>query len=441
MKHCLSTHIYFILLFPLLLGMLSCRTDGASGEGRPSIVLVIIDTLRADHLSCYGYRRITSPSLDSLAGAGTRWSMGCGQSSWTLPACSSIMTGLSPRVHGAGMDVPTGRVFGLNHAMPLLSTHMKGAGYRTGAFFNVFWLGADFGFHRGFDTYECVDNGDGLAGETIDSAINWLSSLGRDEDFFLAIHLFDPHDPYDPPAPYDTLFTPHGEGAMGDSCWEVTPEGAIARPSQLAHLQGLYDGEIAWTDEQLGRLFAELRRLGLDQRTVVMVTADHGEEFLEHGYFGHGRTLFQETTHIPLIMSGPGVTAGAVEDAPVGQVDILPTILDLCDIAVPENIEGVDLLADPDTARFLPASGINTGDAFDLASITARRMKLIWNAGTDHSSTYDLVHDPGEMDPLPADSVLLGYVLFYWASPCRLEPILLEDWKVVPVLRDLGYIR
>lgn len=426
----------FTLLAIVSLAALSCS---GTGTRRPSVVLIIIDTLRADHLSCYGYRRSTSPSMDSLASTGTRWAMGCGQAAWTLPACASIMTGLNPRAHGAGMDIPTGNVFGLDPATPMLALQMKGAGYRTGAFFNVYWLDADFGFHRGFDTFECRENGGGMAGETVDSAAEWLSSLDEGEDFFLAIHLFDPHDPYDPPAPFDTLFTP--EGVQGDSCWEVTPEGGLARPWQLDHLRGLYDGEIAWTDAQLGRLFSELRRLGLDDRTLVIVTADHGEEFLEHGYFGHGRTLFQETVHIPLMISGPGVPVGAVDEGLACQVDIVPTILDLCGVPSPDGLDGISLLSDTVLSRVIPASGINTGDEFDLASVTAPGAKLIWNAARDSADHYDLERDPGEMHPLPPDSVLLEEVLFYWATPCELEPVLLEDWKVVPVLRDLGYIR
>ncbi len=421
---------------PLFMLLLSCGTAGQ----QPSIVLIIIDTLRADHLSCYGYERNTSPVIDSLANSGILWEYASAQASWTLPATSSIWTGLTSRAHGARMDVSTGEVFGLDPAMPVLPMILKGRGYRTAGFFNVYLLSADFGFHRGFDTFDCRENGDGMAAETVDDAISWLEEVKQDGPFFLAVHLFDVHDPYDPPEPFDRLFSP--EGTLGETAWEVTPEGAVARPQQCDHLERLYDGEISWVDSELGRLLSELRNLGLSDNTLVVLTADHGEEFLEHGYFGHGRTLYQETVHVPLIMSGPGIDAGVVNPGVVGQYDILPSIMDYCGIPVPEGVEGISILgSEPLDERSVPASGINTGTYFNQASVTNGSSKLIWNADTDSSEMYDLISDPDEQNPIPPDSVLLEEVLYYWSTPCSWNPGPIEAWRVAPVLRDLGYIR
>ena len=426
-------------MFSVAVIVLSCLLSCGSGDRPPSVVLVIIDTLRADHLSCYGYDRATSPNIDSLAAAGTTWGNTFSQSSWTLPATASIWSGLSPKSHGATMNVGTGEVFGMDPGMPVLPMILKSHGYRTAGFLNVYLLGPDFGFHRGFDTYECDERGDGLAGETVDRAIEWLTDLQDDESFLLVVHFFDVHDPYDPPAPFDTLFCPGG--AAGETYWDFAEGGRVARPEQCGHLMGLYDGEIAWVDCELGRLFGALRSLGLSDSTLVILTADHGEEFLDHGYVGHGRTLYQETVHVPIIMSGPGVRAGEVRSETVGQIDILPTIMDHCGIAAPEGLEGVSLLEPGLPAdRILPASEINTGLSFNIASVTDGSEKLIWNADTDSIETYDLQADPGEMHPVHPDSGLLDSVLYYWATPCRWRPVPLEAWRVEPVLRDLGYI-
>lgn len=418
----------------LVLGMMSC----SRGIERPSVVLVIIDTLRADHLSCYGYGRETSPVLDSLSEAGIMMENVTAQSSWTLPATASIMSGQTPISHGAGMDVPTGRVFGMDPEMPLLTMIMKGNGYSTAGFFNVYLLSADFGFHRGFDFFRCRDNGDGTADSTVTSAIRWLRQVPDDAPFFLVLHLFDVHDPYDPPAPFDTLYTENG--AEGETFWEFTPEGALAGTSDPEHLESLYDGEIAWVDNELARLFGQLREMDR-QGTLVVVTADHGEEFLEHGYVGHGRTLYPEITSVPLILSGPGALDTLSSTVMCGQVDIMPTILDYCSIEPPVPVRGKSLFdLEPTGRRMLSASGINTGDELHQVSVRTSGKQLIWNADTDSTEMYIIHRDPLAQESVPVDSALLDRALLYWSTPRTWDPVMLEEWEVSPVLRDLGYV-
>ncbi len=422
-----------LLLVPLLGA--SCA---APRVGRPNIVLVIVDTLRADHMGCYGYPRDTSPGLDSLAAAGAMWSRTKAQSSWTLPAVTTMLSGLTPRGHGARLDVQDRTLWMPSSEMPTAAAVLGGDGYSTMGLFNVMLLSESMGFHRGFDRYACNDQGHGMAGETVDTAIDWLRTRpGGGEPFLLVMHLFDPHSPYDPPPPYDTLFAGSDDGPVS---WTFTPEGAVADTTLRDRMVDLYDGEIAWTDSQLSRLWAELRRQGIQDATLVIVTADHGEEFLEHGYVEHGRTMFQEITRVPVILSGPGVHEGYEPDWIASQLDILPTMLAAAGTEPPPDLAGRDLLSGPPAnERALPASGVNTGPPFQMASMRVGHRKVVWVPATDSTVMYRLDRDPEELEPLDPDSALQARLESYWLTPRRYEPVM-SDIDVAPALRDLGYI-
>ena len=415
--------------------MISC----GGKPGRPNLVLIVMDTVRADHLGCYGYSRDTSPVLDSLAEEGTVWRDFDAQSSWTLPATASIFSGLTPREHGARLNVVTGQSYGMDPAMPTLTMLLKSRGYSTAAFMNVFLLSELYEFHRGFDTFDCHDHGHGRAEETVDMAIDWLEGEESDSPFFLVVHFFDVHDPYDPPAPDDTLFGA-GEADCG-SYWSFTPGGAVANAGDVDACMALYDGEIAWTDSQIGRLLACLRDRGVAGETMVVVTADHGEEFLEHGYVGHGRTFYEEIVNVPLIISGPGVERGLRDSSQVCQIDLLPTALSGLGLEVPGDLEGLDLLdADVDDDRTVFASGLNTGPPFEAASATSGCTKVVWIAAADSATEYDLSADPDEQDALPSvEEQRLQELLDYWATPRIYTPEPVDEMIAAPVLRDIGY--
>ena len=405
---------------------------------RPNVVLVIIDTLRADRLGCYGYGRDTSPGLDSLAAEGMRWTRVQGQSSWTLPAVASILTGLSPRAHGARLNVSERAMWKVSPRTPNAVTVLGEAGYRTLGLFNVVLLSEHMGFHRGFDRFHCNREGNGMAGESVDRALAWLEGeASREEPFLLVLHLFDPHSPYDPPQPWDTLYASSSEG---DTAWTFTPEGAVADTTARKRLEDLYDGEIAWTDSQLSRLWAGIRGMGLADETLVLVTADHGEEFLEHGYVEHGRTLYQEITRVPMIASGPGIPSGSVGELVVSHLDVLPTILAAAGVEAPAGLPGRNLLeAGSAEGRGLPASGLNTGPPFRMAALRSGDRKVIWVPCADSAVMYRLGSDPLEQRPLPPDSALLALLEDYWATPRRYPPVR-SEMEVGPALRDLGYL-
>jgi arylsulfatase A-like enzyme len=374
---------------------LSCSPSGdpepgpRRAAGRPNVLLLSLDTLRADHLSSYGYERATSPRIDALAEGGVRFEDCVSTSSWTLPAHLSMLTGLEVSAHGVCDDRLWDRT---GEAVPLRGTFvsevLQQAGWRTAGFHTWKYVDARFGFGPGFEVYERIGHsvyshpvhasrlramrsaGDeaGIrawaeaepelfdphrptAGDAVDRALSWLEDWREapdDRPFFIFLHLFDIHDDYVPPPPFDTLFDPDYDGPI-DGRRVASPNGPVhpgMAPRDLEHLVALYDGEIAWVDSQVGRVLDWLDGAGLTEDTLVLLTSDHGEEFFEHGGKLHRRTLERESIHVPLIVRYPGVVpAGRVASAPASIADIPSTVYALLDLPAPQGLSGVDLSA------------------------------------------------------------------------------------------------
>lgn len=259
-----------------------------------NVVLVSIDTLRPDHLSCYGYSRATSPSLDRLALEGARFESAISTTSWTLPAHIALFTSLPDLVHGVLWDDQK-----LNENRITLAEILKESGYRTGGVFTGPYLLPRFGFEQGFDDYldatlhdkKLVGPDVLLAseqGRTTPGAMEkveaWIDQ-SPDDPFFLFLHLFDAHPDFDPPPPYDTMFDPSYSGTVqGKDVFHNPAIKADMAPRDLSHLKALYDGEIRFVDEAgISRLLAILEERDLLDRTLIIITSDHGEEFFEHG--------------------------------------------------------------------------------------------------------------------------------------------------------------
>jgi arylsulfatase A-like enzyme len=416
--------------------MLSLAAGCGTGPGRPNVVLIIIDTLRADHLGCYGYGRDTSPSMDSLAASGTLWSSVTSQSTWTLPSIASIYTGLSVRSHGVCMTRDW-MTWGMDPEMPTLVTVLASNGYSTGGFVNVYLISERLGFHRGFQNFHVNYMGHGMAGETVDEFLRWRGDDDSGKPFLAVIHLYDVHSPYEPPPPYDEYFT--GNGATGLSDWTRDSLDGAAVPEEREHLEGLYDGEIRWVDSQVARVFQWLRSSGEDANTIVIITADHGEAFLEReGRNGilH-RSLFQEVVHVPLIMAGPGIPSGIVDQTPAGLFDIMPTLLEELGIDHSLHLDGVSLLnGAPADGRPIPTAHLKEAGV----AVTCDGIKVVWFAIADSSCMYDLFEDPMERVPLPADSAYLDMALEFWATPCGWDPVPRDSAEVKSMLRNLGYL-
>jgi arylsulfatase A-like enzyme len=413
----------------LLLGVLS---SGCGSDERLSVLLVILDTVPASHVGYCGYGRDTTPMLDSLAGSGAAFLDCQAQSPWTLPSCVTVVSGLNVRSHGA-RRYEDQTVMGIGLDLPTLQTVLNDLGYCTGGFTNSYMLGQYFGWHRGFDRFHCEQLGYNNAAPTIDSCLTWLDGLDG-QPFFALVHFFDPHDPYTPPAPWDTLFGTGGEPFN----WNTRTDYEPPDPSLREHLIDLYDGSLAFTDDQLGRLLAGLRERGLADNTLVVVVADHGEEFLEHGQIWHGKTLFQEVLHVPLVIAGPGVPVGEVSRL-VAQSDIVPTLAALLEIPWPGRLDGTDLFREP--REGLPVFSCNlNATPLQVASVRIGNMKTLWEALSDSSFSFDLSSDPEETQPLPADSTGLEQIHLYWATPCACEPLAVDRDNVDRALHDLGYI-
>jgi arylsulfatase A-like enzyme len=313
-----------------------------------NILLISVDSLRADRLGCYGNDRSTSPTMDRLAREGVRFAKAMSTTSWTLPAHMSLMTGRYVLSHGV-VD-QTDR---LPAAVPTLAESLHQSALTTAGIVSMLFLGAQYGFSRGFDTYDdhtipsATEYGalhDEPAPVVTDLATKWLRAQG-DRRFFLFLHFWDVHHDYVPPAPYDSMFDPDYTGTLTGTNFISNPDANRSMPRRdLEHLMALYDGEIRWVDDHLARLLAVLDEIGVSDTTAVIVTADHGDEFFEHGGKGHRRTLYREVVDIPLIMRVPGYDASRVVDAPVSLVDVMPTVLDLTGAAMPPGLDGVSLV-------------------------------------------------------------------------------------------------
>ena len=371
------------------------ETPSATQSGpRPNLLLVSVDCLRADHLSCYGYERQTSPTLDALAAEGVRFERALSSSPWTLPAHLTMLTGLPVSAHGVDDDRLWSRTDRSGKPLPpplkgvFVAEPLRAAGYRTAGFYSWKYLEPRFGFGPGFETwerkahtfyshpevgplYERLRAAGDLAGqqalveryptlfddthpsspEVIDAAADWLderASAGDDDPFFLFVHLFDVHDPYHPPEPYYSLFADGYEGEI-DGRRVTTRDSPVVgdMPARdLERLVSLYDGAIRFVDSEIGRLLAKLEKLGLKQNTLVVVTADHGEEFFEHGHKTHRRQVYLESISVPLILRWPAglPSAGRVVQGNVGLVDVTPTLYAAAGVRSPVPTLGVDLL-------------------------------------------------------------------------------------------------
>ena len=318
-------------------------------EGTPNVILISIDSLRADHLGCYGYPRDTSPHIDRLAREGALFEYAIASTSWTLPSHMSMFTSLYDSLHG--VEDSRKRLV-IDH--PLLAEVMKEAGYRTAGFYSGPLLHPGYGFVHGFEEYvNCTSypwageqeikefvaqrrktrslaKADITNPRIYEKVTGWMEEKMK-EPFFLFIHYWDVHYDYIPPDPYDKMFDPGYEGELDVRELEGNESihADMAR-GDLEHLIALYDGEIRWTDEWIGRLMEMLRTKGLLDRTLIVLTADHGEEFFEHGAKGHGKSLYDETIRVPLIVRLPGVVeAGLRISQQVRTIDIYPTVLDI----------------------------------------------------------------------------------------------------------------
>ena len=301
----------------LSLGLI-LAASGCQAHAARSVLLVVVDTLRADHLGVYGYDRPTSPHLDVWAEGGAVFDQAFGTSPWTLPSVATIFTGRLPSRHLAGIfnrgpdgHPPDRSQFQqLDPALPTLAEIAAASGIATGAVINNAFLGPQFGVARGFETYDFSSAGNKRlrrADVVVDLALTWLQKRGA-APFFLVVHLFDPHMDYDPPeatrGQFSSALVETGLPRVTERIRATLRRG---QPFDREYLVALYDEEILFVDRQLKRLFDALDGGGLPDDVVVIVTSDHGEELFDHGWFEHGHSVYNELLRVPLIVRGPGI--------------------------------------------------------------------------------------------------------------------------------------
>ena len=410
------------------------RLLAGASTAQPPVILITIDTLRADRLSSYGSDRVATPHLDRLATEGIRFANASSTVPFTLPAHSSIMTGLYPPSHGVRENVG----YVLAPELVTIAERFQDRGYRTGGFVSAFVLDARWGIARGFDTYVDDFDLDAMAGanlgsvqragpETIAHALEWLDGVGGEEPFFLWLHLFDPHDPYDPPEPFRSEYQ--------------------GRP---------YDGEVAYTDSLIGEFRTALEERGLFDESVLVLTSDHGEGLGDHGESYHGFFVYDSTVHVPLIVRLPGGTErGRVVGDAVSHVDIAPTLIELLDLDGAGAGQGRSLLPDmqglpsPFAERSVYAESFYALDHYGWAPLRSLRTAEHKYIEAPEPELYALLEDPGELANvlleerdlsrrLRAEALEVSAELDRAAPSSSAEPDLDED--TLAQLRALGYL-
>jgi len=326
-----------------------------------------------------------------------------------------------------------------------MTEFFKNDGYRTCGIFNVALLSDAYGFDRGFDHFSCEIDGHGKAASIVDEFLLWFE-MDRENSFFAVLHFFDVHDPYDPPAPFDSLFYP--EDTLTSTKWERTATGEPLHPEYLDHYLAMYDGEIAWVDSELSRLFSYIRSMELDTNTIIVVVADHGEEFLDHGWIEHSRTFYQELLSVPLIITGPGIPNGVIREDNAAQYDIMPTLLAACEIENTVSVDGIDLFSESaELARVISSSkrsysGNMLGELPVVSVLDGLTKYVITKSGGELIySLFDLDDDPQELLPASVYPGTIDLLDCLITTPRRWEPRVVElDDESTEGLEDLGYI-
>lgn len=397
-------------------------------RGSPDIVLVSIDSLRPDHLGCYGYAKPTSPTIDALARDGARFETAVSSTSWTLPAHAALFTGLIDSAHGV---VDNGLALDARHTT--LAEVLRDRGWSTAGFFGGPYLHPIFGLSQGFDTWtscmsDDLDDGSALESDfvaatasshadvtgprTLEAVRGWLERIDE-RPFFLFLHLWDVHYDYVPPKEYLDRFDPGYTGSLDLRDLPRNPAIHAGMPERdLQHLIAAYDGEIRFTDDMLRDVLAALEAKGRLANTLVVITADHGQEFFEHGDKGHQRTLFDEVVRVPLVVRWPGkVAASTLVREPVRLIDVAPTIASFAGARLPD-VHGRDLrpLVRGEALPAAPALLELLVSGQDLRALRTASTKVMRQAkdGARVWAGFDLAADPREARALPADDERLA---------------------------------
>ena len=436
---------------------------------RPNLLLISVDTLRADFLGCYGQPKNTSPSMDELAASGTRFDHAVAASPWTLPSHATMLSGLYPSHHGV-VD------HNFELTAPTLATRLQAAGYHTMAIVNSKNIGDKrFGMMRGYDRayYELevdvIKEDDGTQSfgvmihnhgrDIIDRASYWLAERDTNQPFFLFLHFYDVHTDFTPDEKWKEKFVGPYNGELNGRTRQLVKlrhddEGIKKRDAKF--LKEMYAAEIRTFDNILTKFLRRMRENGLMENTVIALTSDHGEEFGEHGSVLHGRTYYEEQTRIPLILHGPGIPAGFQMKRPVHLIDVAPTLLSLAGLPL-DGMDGIDLTRSwfagegPSEDRVLFAeadhnilvAGIDSSNVFRM--LRKNEFKLIFNTLTGERKLFNLLEDPSESKDIAHEQpdlaqALLDELKLFSSTGIGGSDIGPLPTKDVELMGTLGYI-
>jgi len=417
---------------------------GCDEPVRANVILISIDTLRADHLGCYGDARGTSPNIDRLAEGGTLFENAFSPTAWTLPGHASMFSGLTPRRHGARLATQA-----IRDDVPLLAEILKEQGYGTAAIVNAPFMQAKFGFDRGFERFIYVPK---LEVARHQQAVLDTLQGAQQRPFFLFLHYMSVHDPYAPEDVFNRFVGSYEQSIGVDGThllrlWRAMDHGeASLNADEVRYLNDLYTGGVLSVDARIGELLDLLDSQGLADDTIVVLTSDHGEEFMEHGSIVHTKTLYDELLAVPLIVRGPGTPAARRVRSMAALIDIPPTVLGLVGIDPPAGLDGIDLAESwrddtvPERALEIETSWIDGTRA--KRGIRTPTHKLIVDLESDERELYDLIEDPGETENLyphpaaePLERALAAAISAEAGSEVVLSPEDLEQ------LRSLGYVQ
>lgn len=409
-----------VLLVLGLVPVAACTGD-ATAERPRNLILISLDTLRPDYLSCYGHARETSPAIDALAARGVRFAQALSAAPWTLPSHATMFTGLYPSRHG---------VKDYSHRLPQDSTTLAEVlgehGFQTFAVINTWNIAnPSFEIFQGFapgDVHYVKESLPGPGATQIiantgarvaETARELLRTRDPGRPFFLFAHFYDAHTDFTPEPEYRRRFvSPYGgalDGTTGQ-LYGLREAGVRLGEADLRFLRELYEAEIRQLDQVLAGLLAFVDEQGLAEDTLIVLTSDHGEEFQEHGGLLHGRTQYEELLRVPLIVAGPGVPRGRVVEPTVGLIDLLPTVLARLGFAPPAHLDGLDLAPSwsggelPERPFFGEADHNNVVDGKPVVDI--KRMvrlgheKLHFDRLSTRTQLFDLARDPREQDDL-----------------------------------------
>jgi arylsulfatase len=417
-----------------------------------NVILIIIDTMRAGHAGCYGYHRNTTPSLDRFASGAILFRNAISPAPWTTPTVASIFTGQYPHVLGYEDEAVV-----LDEKFPCLAEILRNSGYATGGIISHAYISSSFGIGQGFDTYDeenAQGHGHVSSPSITDKAIAFIEEH-RDSNFFLFLHYFDPHCDYVQHEEYNYYPDYAGPVVSGETITNLREMAPSMTAEDVRYLNALYDSEISFTDEHIGRFLDVLKEQELYETSLIIIVADHGEEFLERGdyWIGHTKTVYQELIHVPLMIRLPGTTGARVIDQYVGLVDLAPTILSLNGLGFPDGYmhDGVTL----------EITGGKTPEPRPVFSETMRwgtfqamirgGLKVVYDPSSDTARLFDLTEDPGETRDVGEENLTtlrtMQTELHEWDYQMRLRRTEIKtrspklSQEQVNQLKSLGYIR